>query len=180
AADDAKEKANLELAKKANDAFNAHKAADLMALTADNVVESDAASPKDVTGKKDIEKGLKDFQTSFSDGKLTADVWAAGDYTVSVGKFEGTNDHDGMKMKKTGKHVSVPVAEVMQWKDGKATHIWRFYNGMDFATQLGFMPPPGAAPAAGDGKKPDDAKKPDDKKPGEAKKPADDKKPAKK
>ena len=166
AADDAKEKANVELVKKSDDAFNAHKPADVMALLTDDAVETDVAAPKDAVGKKEIEKGLKDFQNAFSDGKVTADVWGAGDYVVSIGKFEGTNDHDMGKMKKTGKHVSVDMAEVSQIKDGKISHLWRFYNGMDFAKQLGLLPPPGAGDAAkaGDAKA-GDAKKDDKKAP---------------
>jgi predicted ester cyclase len=158
AADDAKEKANLETAKKAVDAFNAHKSADMAALWTDDVVETDIADAADHKGKKELEKGLKEFQTTFSDAKLAdTNAIAAGDFVAETGKFEGTNDHDGMHMKKTGKHVSVPYLEIVQSKDGKASHIWRFYNGMDFAMQLGMMPPPGGAPA-GDMKKPDDKK----------------------
>jgi len=152
ATDDAKEKANADTVKKSNDAFNAHKTADLLALLTDDAVESDQASPKDNVGKKEIEKGLKDFQNAFSDGKMSGDVWGAGDFVVTIGKFEGTNDHDMGKMKKTGKHVSVNFAELDQVKDGKISHMWRFYNGLEFAQQLGLVPPPGAAPAGGDAK----------------------------
>jgi steroid delta-isomerase-like uncharacterized protein len=144
AADDAKEKANLDVAKKGLDAFNAHKPADLVALVTDDVVESDQAMAKDATGKKEVEKGLKDFQTAFSDAKITPDnAFAAGDYVVTFGTFEGTNDHDLGKMKKTGKHVSLPMAEIMQFKDGKVSHLWRFYDSMSMAMQLGLVKMPG-------------------------------------
>lgn len=145
AADDAKEKANLEAYKKSVDAFNAHKSADFVALVADTAVESDQASDKDHKGKKEIEKGMKDFQTAFSDVKLNnVEQWAAGDYVVATGKVEGTNDHDMGKMKKTGKKISSDFAEVVRFKDGKMDQVWRFYNGADIAMQLGMMPPPGA------------------------------------
>ena len=174
AADDAKEKANLEAANKVDAAFNAHKAADLVALLTDDVVETEYAAPKDHKGKKELEKGLKDFQAAFSDAKATMTNVAAGDYVFSIGNFEGTNDHDmagEMKMKKTGKHVNVPMTEIMHFKDGKIDHVWRFFNGMDFAMQLGMMPPPGEAPKG-------DTKKGDEKKPADTKAPA--KAPAKK
>ncbi len=177
AADDAKEKTNLEALKKVDDAFNAHKAADLMALYTDDAVESDMSAPKDMTGKKDITKGLEEFLKAFPDAKVTGTDFAAGDYVVDIGTFEGTNTGDMGKMKKTGKHVSLPYFELSQLKDGKVAHVWRFMNDMAFAKQLGLIPdapPAGAAPAdkkdekAGD-KKPDD-KKPADKKPAGAKK----------
>jgi predicted ester cyclase len=157
AADDAKEKANTEATRKAADAFNAHKAGDLMAIMADDVVDSNVADAKDTTGKKACEKGLKDFQAAFSDVKYTLDnVWAAGDYTISSGVIDGTNDHDMGKMKKTGKHVTVPMAEIFQYKDGKVAHIWRFWDSFQFAKQLGLIPdaPAGDKPAGDKAAKP--------------------------
>lgn len=149
-ADDAKEKANIDAYKKSIDAFNSHKTADLMATMTPDAVEMDQEADKDHKGTKEIEKGLKDFQTAFSDGKISnVDTWAAGDYVVAIGTFEGTNDHDMGKMKKTGKKVSSQFAEVAHFKDGKIDQLWRFVNGMDMAMQLGMMPPPGAAPAGG-------------------------------
>jgi ketosteroid isomerase-like protein len=148
AADDAKEKANVDVAKKADEAFSAHKAKDLLALFTDDAVESDMVADKDHAGKKEIEKALGMFLAAFSDAKATADTVGMGDYTYAVGTFEGTNDHDMGKMKKTGKHVAVKYVEICQMKDGKIAHLWRFYSGMDFAMQLGMMgPPPGTAPA---------------------------------
>jgi len=154
AADDAKEKANIEATKKGHDAFNAHKPADLIAMMADDIVETDVAAPKDLKGKKEVEKGLKDFQTAFSDAKVTTDnTWAAGDYTVETGTFSGTNDHDMGPMKKTGKHVSVPYAEIFEYKAGKVSHIWRFHDSMTMAVQLGLAPPMGGPAPTGEAPK---------------------------
>ncbi len=60
-------------------------------------------------------------------------------------------------MKKTGKKISLDVAEVTHFsKDGKVDHTWRFHSGMQFAMEMGLLPIalPGAAagsaaPAAG-------------------------------
>jgi predicted ester cyclase len=147
-ADDAKEKANIEAVKKGNDAFIANKPADAMAMMTDDAVESDLSMEKDVTGKKEIEKGFVTFRNAWSDVKMSnVEMWAAGDYVVQTFKFEGKHDKDLGKIKKTGKTVGIDIAEVIHMKDGKATHVWRFLNGMQFAEQLGLMPPPGAAPA---------------------------------
>ena len=174
AADDAKEKTNLEAIKKVDDAFNAHKSADLFALYTDDSVESDMSAPADVTGKKNIEKGFDAFMKAFPDAKVTGTDWAAGDYVVDIGTFEGTNTGDMGKMKKTGKHVSEPYFELSQLKDGKVAHVWRFMNDEYFAKQLGLIPDKAdAAAPAGDKKADDkkaDAKKPDAKKPDGAKK----------
>jgi predicted ester cyclase len=156
AADDAKEKANTETTKKAIEAFNAHKPADFVALMADDV--ADWSPSETVTGKKALEKSLKAFQAAFSDVKGTVEtVWAAGDYTVYTSVAEGTNDHDLGKMKKTGKHISLPIAEIYKYKDGKVANIWAFDDSALFAQQMGLMPAPGDKPA---GDKPADKAKP--------------------
>jgi len=159
--DDAKEKANLEVTKQGNDAFNAHKASEATAAMADDAVESDQAGDKDVVGKKEIDKGAKAFMAAFSDGKFAnLETYAAGDFVVNIGTFEGTNDGDMMGMKKTGKKVAMPIGELSQFKDGKVVKLWRFWDSMDMAKQMGMMPdmPAGgagsgsaAAPADGSG-----------------------------
>jgi predicted ester cyclase len=147
-ADDAKEKANIDVTKKGYEAFSAHKMPDLMATMTDDTVDSDQASPADVTGKKNVEKFLGMWLAGFSDAKANiSEYYAAGDYVVSIGKFEGTHDHDFGKIKKTGKKVSLDFAEVGLMKDGKLARAWRFHSGMQFAMQLGLMPAPGASAA---------------------------------
>jgi predicted ester cyclase len=154
AADDAKEKANLETYKKAVDAYNAHKLADMTAIMTDDAVLSVQSLDKDAKGKKEIEKQEKAFMDAFSDAKVSGNtMWAAGDYVVDIGKFEGTNDKDFGKIKKTGKKVSLDYIQIAQFKDGKAAQLWRFSSGMQFMMQLGMMPAPGAAPAAGEAPK---------------------------
>lgn len=144
-----KEAANLETFKKAVDAVNSRKTADLSALMTDDAIESDQAEAKDAKGKKEIEAGNKMFFTAFSDAKVNpTETYAAGDYVVAIGKFEGTNDHDLGKLKKTGKKVSLDYAEVVLFKDGKQAQLWRFRSGLQFAQQMGLMP---AAPPAGAG-----------------------------
>lgn len=150
-ADDAKEKANIETFTKAMHAFNDKKNADLLASMTDDVVISDQAMEKDVTGKKEADAQFKLFQNGFSDGKVTAsNTYGAGDYVIVIGKFEGTHDHDFMGIKKTGKKVSLDYVEVAQFKDGKVAKVWRFHSGMQMAQQLGLMPttPPSAGSAA--------------------------------
>jgi predicted ester cyclase len=145
AADNDTEKKNIEVIKANDSAFNARKMPEMLATLTDDFVESDQAGDKDSKGKKEAEAGIKMFQTAFSDGKITADqTFAAGDYVVELGTFEGTNDHDAGPMKKTGKKVSLHYAEVSKLKDGKISNIWRFRNGMAMAMQLGIMQPPGA------------------------------------
>ena len=149
-ADDAKEKANLEAAKKATDAINAGKWADAMALMQADVIDSDQAGPSDMKGTKDVEAGLKMWFTAFKGAKVSVDnAYAAGDYVVHLGKFTGTHDKALGPLRKTGKDLNLDYAEVILAKDGKAVQLWRFHSGMVLATQLGLMPAPGAPPTGG-------------------------------
>lgn len=148
-ADNDQEKANMEAVKKGNDAFVANKPADMFAMMADDAVETDMSSEKDVTGKKEIEKGFKEFRNAWSDVQMNdVQMWAAGDWVVQTVTFHGKNDKPMGKMKPTGKTVDVPVAEVMHFKDGKIDHTWRFMNSMQFAEQMGMAPPPPAQGSA--------------------------------
>jgi len=157
AADDAKEKANVEAIKKLNEAFNAHKPADQIAAFADDAVQSDQAGPSDTKGKKAIEPGLKMFHTIFPDGKIAVEAVAVGDYVIQTGTFSGT--HKGPLGKASQAKVEMAFAEVNELKDGKIVKMWRFRNALALAAKLGLMKP--AGDKAGD--KPAD--KPADKKP---------------
>jgi steroid delta-isomerase-like uncharacterized protein len=152
AADDQKEMANIETVKKWNAAFSAHDVNELMALYADDAIESDHAMAVDYKGKQEIEKLNRSLFGAFSDGKVDVpSLFAAGDYVVALGKFMGTNDGDmpEMKMKKSGNKVEFSYAEVLQLKDGKIAQVWRFRNGMALAKQLGMMPEGGKMDARG-------------------------------
>jgi predicted ester cyclase len=151
--DDA-EKANLATFQALTDAFNKHDTKALGEMVGDKVVWSEAANPKDMT-KKDLMKMMPQMWKGFSDLHFTVkDSWAAGPYVVAIESFDGTNDGDlpQMKMKKTGKTVSSPFLAIHKFEGGKNTVTMIFYQGMDFATQLGMpMPAPGGA-AKGKGK----------------------------
>lgn len=145
AADDAREQANLAVIKQQHDAFNAKKAADVLALFTDDAMESDQAAPADARGKQALAQGLQMFWKGFPDVKLDVPkLWAAGDYVVAEGTFTGTNTGPMGKMPKTGKRVTLHYAEVFKLKDGKITETWRFWNGIAMARQLGLIPEPPA------------------------------------
>ena len=154
------EKANLATLSAYTAAFNKHDAAAVAALMTDDVVFSDLAAPADRVGKKEASKSNDEMLKGFPDAKIDQTAaWAAGDYVISTGKFSGTNTGDmpSMKLKKTGKPVSVEYYMVTKLAGGKVKNDWLFSNGMAFAGQLGLLPPPKAAKAAPAGK---DAKAP--------------------
>jgi predicted ester cyclase len=141
------EKSNLAAFSKGVEGFNKHDAAAALAVAADDVVYSKQSSPADLTGKKEVQKGLEESFKAFPDVKLDVkSAWSAGDYVVSSGTWSGTNTGDmpAMKLKKTGKAVSVHFIEVDKFVGGKTKNIWLFTNGVAAAAQLGLLPPKAA------------------------------------
>ncbi len=144
AADNDKERQNLATVTKWNALFSAHKNKELMALYSDDALEADQADPADWKGKRAIEQGNRQYFAAFSNGRLeTANLFAAGDYVVSLGRFTGTNDGNFGDMKKTGKDVSLEYAEVIRIDNGKVAQVLRFRNGLALLEQLGMQPKAG-------------------------------------
>jgi len=137
------EKQNVAAAQTVFDALNKHDLKALEATMADNYKGIAVAEPPPDKDKKAAIAGTKEMFAAFPDVKITpVSSWAAGDYVVVTGTFEGTNTGDmpSMKMKKTGNKVSAHFLEIFQFDKGKVTNDWLFYNGAAFATQL--MAPP--------------------------------------
>ena len=146
---DPAEAANVELWNKGTEGWNAHDATKALADYADDAVFHDAGMGE-IKGKKAVTDVMKAYWAGFSDIKGTYDsVWGAGDWVFASGTVTGTNDGDlpMMKLKKTGKTVTMRTAEVARFEAGKIKEHWIFYNGLAMATQLGLVPQPGAAPA---------------------------------
>ena len=139
AKNDATEKANLAAAQAMFDAFNLHDAKAMEAMTPADYKAIEIARPKDL-GKKESMAGLKEMFNAFPDVRLTiATMWAAGDFVVITGTFDGTNTGDmpSMGMKKTGKKVSSRFFELVRFEAGKPKDDWLFYNSAAWAAQLG-------------------------------------------
>jgi steroid delta-isomerase-like uncharacterized protein len=152
AKDDDGEKKNLEASKAWVEAFNKHDTKALAAMYAKGYKHSESAAAEDMDGNA-TSASLDAFAKGFPDVKITVEnEWAAGDYTIATGTWGGTNNGDMpmMKLKKTGKAVSVHFFEVMQWKDGKLVQDWTIFNSAAVMAQLGMgAPPPGGKPADG-------------------------------
>jgi predicted ester cyclase len=153
------EKANLAAFGAYAAAWNKHDVPAVSATMTDDVVFSEQSAPADRVGKKEVSKATEEMLKGFPDCKIDQTAaWAAGDYVISSGRFTGTNTGDmpSMKLKKTGKSVSLEYYMVTKLAAGKVKNVWLFSNGMAFAGQLGLLPAPKAAskPAAGPAKEP--------------------------
>jgi predicted ester cyclase len=153
AKDDDAEKAALALAKKGNEDFMKEDLKAMEASLADDIVELDQSAAADKKGKKDVFAGTKMFLGAMGSIKFDCpNAWAAGPYVVQACQFSAVNDGDmGKEMKKTGKPVAMTVVEINKIEGDKVKEIWRFYNGMAMAAQLGWLDagpgmPEGGAP----------------------------------
>jgi predicted ester cyclase len=105
---------------------------------ADDYKGTTVAAPAD-TDKKQSLAGTKEMLGAFPDVKiLPMTTWAAGDYVVVAGTFDGTNTGDmpSAKMKKTGNKVSAHFLEIFKFSGGKVQEDWLFYNGAAMTSQL--------------------------------------------
>lgn len=110
-------------------------------LLADDVVESDQSSAKDVKGKKAVIAGSKLFFAAM--GHISYDcpvAWAAGAYVVTQCNFKAVHDGNLGRSKKTNKPVSLTIAEVHELEGGKVSQAWRFFDSTALANQLGPVP----------------------------------------
>jgi predicted ester cyclase len=138
------ERSNAVGARALDDKFSAHDKT-MLDLCTENVVDHNPSFPQDLAGRAALSQLMDGFWTGFPD--ITAhvsNVWAAGDYTVSVFDFGGTNSGPmpafGLAQP-TGKRFALNVIEIDKWENGKVTDIWPMFNGAAIAGQLGLVPP---------------------------------------
>ncbi|MEJ7604131.1 MAG: ester cyclase [Kofleriaceae bacterium] len=147
AAGDPKERANLEIVKKMNVGFNAHKVTDQLAGFADTAVEADQANATDTRGKPAIAASHTSFHTAFPDGKLAVETLAVGDHVIQTGAFTGTHTGRFDGLPATDTKLNFGLAEVIEVADGKIVKLTRFRNGLALLSKLGLMSPPGDEPS---------------------------------
>ena len=139
ARNDATEAANVTAMQAMFVASNAHDLKAVEATMADGYKLIEIGRPDDMNAKESL-ANTKEMLVAFPDVKFTnLNVWAAGDYVVATGNFEGTNTGDikSMGLKKTGKSVKSQFLEICRFENGKIKEDWLFYNGAAFAAQLG-------------------------------------------
>jgi steroid delta-isomerase-like uncharacterized protein len=138
-----------DLARRANEAFNAHDRAALRALTAENCT---FWSPGGETVKgRDAcveANGLWFDACSDAHVTITREV-AQGDTVVEEGIFEGT--HDGTlktpmgDVPATGRRLRGEYVTISRFRDGQAVEQKLYFDRMQVAEQLGLLPAPTGA-----------------------------------
>jgi ketosteroid isomerase-like protein len=134
------EQRNIAVVRAGFDGMNRHDYAAIQATLADNFKFIEVGHATDQNAKQML-AGLKEFVGGFSDLKANLTrTWGAGDWVVTSGNLDGTNDGPMPSMgltKKTGKKFSGKFIEIFKVENGKVAEDWLFYNTAALATQLG-------------------------------------------
>ncbi len=134
------EKANLALIKSMHESVDKGDVDGYLALVADDVSFRYLADGKALAGKEEYKKGLAMWMTMADHKETVTEVWAAGDWVVSVTDSISTMKQDMPGTKDTkGKEVKSTVLAFHQFADGKLKAHWVVENSMNYAVQLGLM-----------------------------------------
>lgn len=147
---DPDEDKNVALAKAANRTWETHDAKAFLGFLNDDVTYDDMTMPSQLKTKVPAKAMLESFGKAFPDLKFTeTTIWGAGDYTIDELTMEGTQKAPlkmgpGMTLPNTKKTIDTHTLEILEWKDGKMARGWAYSNSVEFMTQLGLLPAPGA------------------------------------
>jgi steroid delta-isomerase-like uncharacterized protein/uncharacterized protein (TIGR02246 family) len=137
------EDANLQATRVYYQALDDHKVDAALAFVTDDSVSEAYTDVKVLKGTKEWRTWFQKAFTAFPDMKGPATGQSAiGDYVVSEGILTGTFKAQLGIFKPTGKPVSVPYLDVIEWKGGKIAHLQTYSEGKDFLTQIGVAKPP--------------------------------------
>jgi steroid delta-isomerase-like uncharacterized protein len=109
-------------------------------LTDDCVLE-DLGTETIYHGKKEIKKAYDDFMAFSSDLKLEIkSIFVSGTNIGCQCTMAGTNNGNASGIKATGKKFSLPVASIVETRDGKICQETDYSNASALLKQLGWLP----------------------------------------
>lgn len=138
---------NVETVNKMWAAFEKKSDADFVASVTDDLTWDDLTMPEAMKGKAAGKKFFAEITKAFPDLKSTpANAWGIGDFVVAEGVMTGTQKGAFMGIPATKKAINLHGLDIVQFnKEGKVVKGTSYGNGFEMATQLGLVPPPGAA-----------------------------------
>jgi steroid delta-isomerase-like uncharacterized protein len=116
----------------------------------DDMLAEDFVEHEEFPGITPDRAGVKQFFTmlraAYPDIRMTAeDLIAEGDKVVARISITGTHQGEFMRVPATGKQITVPAVDIVQFRDGKATAHWGVTDGLTWMQQLGAIPEPAQA-----------------------------------
>jgi steroid delta-isomerase-like uncharacterized protein len=134
---------NIETVKAWTERYNNRDWDNWLALFSTDVVFLDLAQDVTVKGRDELLAYGKGWSSAFSDVAYTDMRMAdAGDRVLFQFIGTGTNDGAFGQLPSTGKRVSFPVVNVIEFgRDGEVTRVEQLYDRLSILTQLGHAQP---------------------------------------
>lgn len=144
------EQENLQVVRKAFDAWNAHDGDRLVALLDEGFTAESDTLPAPVRGREAQRQVLEMYVRAFPDLHIeTEQLLANGDYVVTRWHATGTHKGELMGIPPTNRRgEGTHGCTVAELKNGKIVHEWVYWDVASLLRQLGVMPAPTAAAAA--------------------------------
>ena len=110
-------------------------------ITPDRPDHDPAFPPEMLQGREGFKRAIGWIRSMFPDLKFTPEFMVAeGDYVVTYGQIEGTNQGDIMGAPATGKKIKLANIDICRFtEDGQIAEHWGTFNMMEMMKQLGMM-----------------------------------------
>ena len=137
-----------DLARAIFDAFNAHDVDAMRAVWADDVVER--FPDETFHGAEALAAAMRELFEALPDGHMAIQTLVEDGETVMV-RWRLTGTHRGpfKGIRATGGAVSLDGTDHFTFREGKQVENFVIFDRMQFAQQLGMMPPDGSGPEKG-------------------------------
>lgn len=110
---------------------------------ADFVRHCQATPDVKVNSLEDFKRYLRQDSATFPDSRMTIDhVVAEGDFIAFYGTYTGTQKGPMGPFPPSNKQMSVEIAGVQRFKNGKVAEMWVTWDNLAALMQLGHFPPP--------------------------------------
>ena len=113
----------------------------------ESVIYTDHARGLTMNGRDKLKAWQEAWAKAFSDGRITNPKYIdAGDVVVAQFVAEGTHDGPFGSLKPTGRKISLPFCEIVQFdKQGRVVSGGVYYDQYSLLAQLGYAQPMPAA-----------------------------------
>ncbi len=135
---------NKQLFLRSIDAINSKNFEALNDLGAANFVRHCQATPDvKVNSLEDFKNYLRQDSTTFPDSRLSIDhLVSEGDFVAFHGTYVATQKGPMGPFPPSNKQVSIEIAGLQRFENGKAAEMWVTWDNLAALTQLGHFPPP--------------------------------------
>lgn len=135
---------NIEVSKAFYEMFNKSDWAGIEKIIDPKFEDHSVMFPNGMVQSRDsMMKNIKMFKEGFPDGKFEIlSVAGAGDKVFIEFHYTGTNTGSMMGMPASNKKIDYKGVDLLQMKDGLATHHWDYGDNVTMMVQMGYMPDP--------------------------------------